>query len=109
MTQLIRSYLQHMSALSAVPIEPPAQTRLLDACSAIPGVLGGGVPGAGGYDATFLLVVDRPEVVQAVEDVWAKWEEMSVCPLMARQSDGGLRTEELERVEGLQDAMETIG
>ena len=34
-----------MSTLSGVPIEPAEQTRLLDACSAVPGVLGGGVPG----------------------------------------------------------------
>ena len=109
MEQLIRSYLQHMSALSSVPIEPSSQTRLLDACADLPGVLGGGVPGAGGFDATFLLLVDHPEVVQGVERVWAGWEEMSVCPLLARQSDGGLRTEEIERVEGLQDAVEMRG
>ena len=34
-----------MSKLSSVPIEPEEQTRLLDACSALPGVIGGGVPG----------------------------------------------------------------
>ena len=32
---------------SGVPIEPDEQTRLLDACLEIPGVIGGGVPGGG--------------------------------------------------------------
>jgi len=104
--QLIRSYLQHMSTLSQVPIEPPSQTRLLDACSSRPGVLGGGVPGAGGFDAIFLLVIDSAEVVKGVEDVWRGWKEMSVCPLLARQSDGGLRRERLEGVLGLRAAIE---
>jgi phosphomevalonate kinase len=34
-----------MSTASGVPIEPPEQTRLLDACVAREGVIGGGVPG----------------------------------------------------------------
>lgn len=107
--QLIRSYLQHMSTLSSVPIEPPSQTRLLDACSICPGVLGGGVPGAGGFDAIFLLVVGEPRVVSAVERVWEGWTELGVCPLMARQSDGGLRREILDGVRGLREAVERVG
>ena len=34
-----------MGAGADVPIEPDEQSRLLDACSDIAGVLGGGVPG----------------------------------------------------------------
>jgi phosphomevalonate kinase len=34
-----------MGELSGVPIEPPKQTSLLDACMAQEGVLAGGVPG----------------------------------------------------------------
>jgi len=34
-----------MSTASGVPIEPEEQTRLLDACAACAGVIGGGVPG----------------------------------------------------------------
>ena len=94
-----------MSILSAVPIEPPAQTRLLDACSARSGVLGGGVPGAGGFDAVFFLVIATPGVVQGVEEIWMEWKEMSVCPLSARQSDGGLRREELGGIAGLSTAL----
>ncbi|KAL7420108.1 phosphomevalonate kinase [Cryptotrichosporon argae] len=101
----IRYLLRAMSAASSVPIEPPEQTRLLDACSALPGVISGGVPGAGGYDALFLLVIDAPAVEAAVESVWAGWTEMSVCPLSARQSDGGLQRETVEHVRGLQKAL----
>jgi phosphomevalonate kinase len=34
-----------MGNASDVPIEPPEQTKLLDACCALPGVIGAGVPG----------------------------------------------------------------
>jgi hypothetical protein len=37
--------MREMGNLSGVPIEPPEQTRLLDACFALSGVIGGGVPG----------------------------------------------------------------
>lgn len=57
MIKTIRRYLRLMSEKSGVPIEPPEQTRLLDACSSVPGVIGGVVPGAGGYDAICLVVL----------------------------------------------------
>ena len=37
--------MREMGNLSDVPIEPPEQTELLDACVSIAGVIGGGVPG----------------------------------------------------------------
>ncbi|RXK37041.1 phosphomevalonate kinase [Tremella mesenterica] len=101
----IRSLMREMSEKSGVPIEPLEQTRLLDTCSSSPGVLGGGVPGAGGYDAIVLLVLDHPEVIRRVEDIWEGWTEMSVCPLSARQSDGGLRVEDVDQVPGLKQAL----
>ena len=58
---------------------------------------------AGGYDAIFLLVVDDGHVIKGVESLWATWEEMSVCPLSAKQSDGGLQVEEASYVQGLRD------
>ena len=70
----IRSHIQHMSRLSGVPIEPPAQTHLLDACSKVPGVIGGVVPGAGGYDAIVLLIKDDESVVDDLRTLLAKWE-----------------------------------
>lgn len=56
-----------MSSEAKVPIEPEEQTALLDECSAIPGVIGGVVPGAGGYDAIALLIVDNFDVVQSLK------------------------------------------
>ncbi|KAL1408266.1 phosphomevalonate kinase [Vanrija albida] len=101
----IRSGMRDMSTASGVPIEPKEQTRLLDACSGCQGVLGGGVPGAGGYDAIWVLCVDDPAVITTVEDVWASWTEMSVSPLSARQSDGGLQRESAGQVRGLAAAL----
>jgi len=41
-----RSLMRTMGESSSVPIEPPEQTKLLDACTnEIPGVVGAGVPG----------------------------------------------------------------
>lgn len=55
----IRLEIRKISSLSGVPIEPPEQTELLDAINInIRGVIGGVVPGAGGYDAIVLLVED---------------------------------------------------
>ena len=41
----VRAYLQKMSHLSDVPIEPTEQTKLLDACMNVEGVVLAGVPG----------------------------------------------------------------
>ena len=60
----IRSLIREMSEKAGVPIEPKVQTDLLDACSRVEGVIGGVVPGAGGYDAIALLVKDDEEVIQ---------------------------------------------
>ena len=54
----VRSLIQEMSAKAQVPIEPKVQTELLDACCKVNGVVGGVVPGAGGFDAVALLVKD---------------------------------------------------
>ena len=59
----IRSLIRQMSDRAGVPIEPQSQTKLLNACSALRGVIGGVVPGAGGYDAIALLVVDDSMVL----------------------------------------------
>lgn len=70
----IRRGIRLMSEVSGVPIEPPSQTKLIDACEALPGVVGGVVPGAGGYDAITLLIEDKAETVAALEELLAGWE-----------------------------------
>lgn len=69
----IRSLIRDMSDKCGVPIEPPVQTELLDACSAIPSVVGGVVPGAGGYDAVVLLVENNQEVLADLQSLFDGW------------------------------------
>ncbi|KAK9460268.1 ribosomal protein S5 domain 2-type protein [Lipomyces oligophaga] len=87
----IRSNLQHMSAGSGAQIEPETQTELLDACKAVGGVLGGVVPGAGGYDAICLIVVEalaenvRGQTLGPFERV--KWLDLREEPVGVREED----------------------
>jgi phosphomevalonate kinase len=69
-----RALIREMSKESKVPIEPPQQTKLLDSCSDIPGVIGGVVPGAGGYDAVVLLLEDRKEVIDDLKKLTSGWK-----------------------------------
>ncbi|GMM33648.1 phosphomevalonate kinase [Saccharomycopsis crataegensis] len=55
----IRGGLQSLTKKTGADIEPMEQTILLDNCFALPGVLGGVVPGAGGYDAICLLCSEK--------------------------------------------------
>ena len=69
----IRSLLRAMSREAGAPIEPPVQTALIDACSSLPGVIGGVVPGAGGYDAIALLIEDKADVVRDLRALLAEY------------------------------------
>lgn len=55
----IRRGFQEMTKHSGAEVEPPEQTELLDKCNALPGCVGGLVPGAGGYDAISVLVLEK--------------------------------------------------
>lgn len=85
---------------AGVPIEPPVQTKLVDATCALPGVLCAGVPGAGGVDAVFAIVV-HPNAEAGVKELWASWSVGEdgedgksgggvVCPLLLTVSKGGM-------------------
>lgn len=54
----IRKQLQRLLRESGADIEPPLQTSLLDDCMTLDGCIGGVVPGAGGFDAICLLMID---------------------------------------------------
>jgi len=101
MLRSIRVLTREMSEKSGVPIEPPAQTRLLDACSEICGVVGGVVPGAGGFDAVALLIEDRKEIVEELEELLQGWRAEGgggrVRLLGVREEMEGVRVEGLER------------
>lgn len=100
--------MKEMGTFSGVPIEPDEQTRLLDVCVSQAGVIGGGVPGAGGYDAIWLLVCD-PESsnhdqapLDRIEHVWSTYKELDVSPLSSTESPGkGIQLEQLGEVRGL--------
>ena len=100
--------MKEMGQFSGVPIEPDEQSRLLDICVTQAGVIGGGVPGAGGYDAIWLLVCD-PESskhdqspLERIEHVWSMYKELDVSPLSSTESHAkGIRLEKLDEVMGL--------
>jgi phosphomevalonate kinase len=100
----IRKNIRAMGEKSGVPIEPPAQTKLIDACEAVAGVVGGTVPGAGGYDAIALLIEDRAETVEELRELFKGWEFKGevegggvVSMLGVREEMEGVK---VERVEG---------
>ncbi|KAI1796392.1 phosphomevalonate kinase [Ganoderma leucocontextum] len=108
----IRDNMRKMGELASVPIEPSEQTALLDTCVAIAGVIGGGVPGAGGYDAIWLLVCDPPNCPHEelpstrVERVWSTYKGLDVSPLLAAESAAkGVRVETLDDVKGLKEVV----
>ena len=96
----IRKGIRVMSEKSGVPIEPRSQTELLDACEAIPGVIGGVVPGAGGYDAISLLIRDDERTVLELTNLLGGWKfkgEADGIEIDGRVSMLGVR-EEMEGV-----------
>ncbi|KAJ2925112.1 hypothetical protein H1R20_g11970, partial [Candolleomyces eurysporus] len=111
-SEQIREKMREMGNLSGVPIEPPEQTKLLNGCVSLAGVIGGGVPGAGGYDAVWLLVCDpvssAPDQspTERVEYLWSQYTELGVSPLSAKESLAkGARIESLDKIPGLKDAI----
>ena len=97
-----RQNLKGMGESAGVPVEPNEQTFVADATMALPGVVAAGVPGAGGYDALFVLYVKGPETCDGNSDhvrdeIGNLWREMSsdesnarvLCPLSVRAAGPG--------------------
>jgi len=107
--------MKQMGNLSGVPIEPDEQTQLLDTCVTQAGVIGGGVPGAGGYDAIWLLVCD-PESsrldrtpLDRIEHVWSTYKELDASPLSSTESHAkGIQLEKLDAIVGLDMAISAL-
>jgi phosphomevalonate kinase len=94
----MRELLRVMGKEAGVEIEPPSQTLLADKTETMQGVLCAGVPGAGGHDAIFAIVLSYSARSQ-VEDMWSGWgsDGTAVCPLLLSAEgglDGGVRVEE---------------
>ncbi|GAO49702.1 phosphomevalonate kinase [Saitoella complicata NRRL Y-17804] len=90
----VRTLLRLIGEQSSTAIEPETQTALLDLCIDVPGVVGAGVPGAGGYDAIFCLVIESGDAIENVRKVWGVWDKAKVGPLLAREEKEGLRLED---------------
>ncbi|KAL3802992.1 hypothetical protein HJC23_008971 [Cyclotella cryptica] len=96
-----RQNLKGMGNAAGVPIEPDKQTELADATMKLPGVISAGVPGAGGYDALFVIYVkgadtaggESDQVRDAIGNLWREFSssdgETVVCPLTARAGGYG--------------------
>ncbi|POS77943.1 phosphomevalonate kinase [Diaporthe helianthi] len=99
-----RELVRAMGAKSGVPIEPESQTELIDALSAVEGVYGGVVPGAGGFDAVAILVKDDGETVARVERFLEEWsakrKDSKVKLLGVKGELEGVRVEELRQFDG---------
>jgi phosphomevalonate kinase len=91
----IRRNLQIMTKESGAAIEPPEQSAVLDACMQVPGVIGGVVPGAGGYDAICLLVMtDEIDNIKAATSVLPLFDKVSWLDL--HEEGVGLREEPVD-------------
>jgi len=84
-----RSLLRRMGEGADVPVEPPAQLALCDATAALPGVLACGVPGAGGYDAVFAIVLGGAAAAGRVEALWASWDTATGAVAAGAGASGG--------------------
>lgn len=108
-----RKLVREMSKESEVPIEPEAQTKLLDACSQLEGVIGGVTPGAGGYDAVVLMIEDKPAVVTSLKNMLQDYEfEVKDVETVGSGRVGLLRVrEEMEGVkeENSEDYSDWVG
>jgi len=110
-TQMIRKQLRQIGILTGVPIEPDVQGRILDRSVSLNGVIGGGIPGAGGYDALWLLIIDvgDEQVLKSVEALWATSESLQITPLTAVESRrGGTAVERLSSVPVLESVLNSL-
>lgn len=99
--QEIRKGLKQMTDKAQVPIEPPAQTQLLDRINELDGCLGGVVPGAGGFDAIAILSIASK--VDAIKKATANAPGIynNVHWVDLQEEADGLRVENVEDYIGL--------
>ncbi|KAL2315242.1 putative phosphomevalonate kinase [Schizosaccharomyces pombe] len=86
----IRRILQRITVEAKVDIEPLKQTNILDNIEQLPGVIGVGVPGAGGFDAQFCLAINHTEII---ENVIKTWKDDGVVPMDVSPAFDGLAVE----------------
>ena len=101
-----RELLRAMGEGAGVGIEPQEQTQLADATERVPGVLCAGVPGAGGVDAVFAIILSAA-TRDGVEAMWAEWRQRGgatvVCPLLLTSDSPSPITSSAQSVVGPAD------
>lgn len=104
-----RALIRQMSSSSDVPVEPPQQTHLLDYCSQLDGVIGGVVPGAGGYDAIVLLTENTDTALSTLKEALDHYQPQTseeglkigkVGIIGVREEMVGVRRESLDMYKG---------
>jgi len=91
----VRALLRDISNEAKVEIEPEEQTVLCDYTMNQPGVLLSGVPGAGGNDAIFAVVLDQ-SAIPSLEDAWRTWIDPAnrkIQRLPVESSTTGIQTQ----------------
>lgn len=96
----IRENLKRLTTYSGAEIEPQSQTVLLDNCNELEGCLGGMVPGAGGYDAICLLVIED-SITKFVESTKHNSKFENVVWLNLHEEDDGIVEEQINDYSGL--------
>lgn len=96
----IRTGLKTLTQKTGAEIEPDEQSRILDLCEALPGCIGGVVPGAGGYDAICLLV-EKAKVSDFMRASTSVAGLLTVTWLDLHEEATGLRQENTADYEGL--------
>lgn len=84
----IRGHMRRMGDAAGVPIEPDSQTRLLDATMDMEGVLLAGIPGAGGFDAVFAIILG-----DSSSQIATAWSSLNVLALPVREDPHGVSLE----------------
>lgn len=84
----IRFHMRKMGQAAGVPIEPESQTQLLDATMNMKGVLLAGVPGAGGFDAIFVVTLG-----ESSNNVAEAWSGLGVLPMLVKEDPRGVSLE----------------
>lgn len=95
----VQGGMRELGRQAGVPVEPNEMGDVIRATiDGAHGVIGGGVPGAGGFDALFVLFIEQPttsqqperveqtdlSVEQEIEGVWSHWTKLSIGPLLSR-------------------------
>ncbi|KAF3901500.1 hypothetical protein ABW20_dc0105306 [Dactylellina cionopaga] len=99
----IRQTVRELGSKAGVEIEPESQTKLIDAASASSedktnNIIGGVVPGAGGYDAVAFLYVDEKGTRERLESFLGEYklDNGFVKVLEAGQEPEGVKVEDVK-------------